>query len=100
MYVHPPVLSSADGIQVFSGITVTKLVGISVLGLTQSKLLQVYFFRQWLALIVSGALHGLVFLPVALSFQGGQGPSLFYLRNMTDEVCQDTHWSRRMRTGS
>jgi Niemann-Pick C1 protein len=54
----------------------TKLIGISVLALTKSKLLEVYFFRMWLALILSGALHGLVLLPVLLSYLGGQGYSL------------------------
>ncbi|ORY34800.1 patched family-domain-containing protein [Naematelia encephala] len=64
------------GPSVFSGITLTKLIGISVLALTRSKLLEVYYFRMWLALIVSGALHGLVLLPVLLSYTGGQGYSL------------------------
>jgi Niemann-Pick C1 protein len=54
----------------------TKLIGISVLALTKSRLLEVYFFRMWLALILSGALHGLVLLPVLLSYLGGQGYSL------------------------
>jgi Niemann-Pick C1 protein len=62
--------------QVFSGITMTKLIGISVLALTKSKLLEVYYFRMWLALILSGALHGLVLLPVLLSYLGGQGYAL------------------------
>lgn len=64
------------GPSVFSGITLTKLIGISVLALTRSKLLEIYYFRMWLSLIVSGALHGLVLLPVALSYTGGKGYSL------------------------
>ncbi|ORX37840.1 vacuolar membrane protein [Kockovaella imperatae] len=64
------------GPSVFSGITLTKLIGISVLALTRSKLLEIYYFRMWLSLILSGALHGLVLLPVVLSYVGGPGYSL------------------------
>jgi Niemann-Pick C1 protein len=62
--------------QVFSGITMTKLIGISVLALTRSKLLETYYFRMWLTLILSGAAHGLILLPVLLSYTGGQGYAL------------------------
>lgn len=65
------------GGSVFSGITITKLVGVCVLAFTRSKIFEVYYFRVWLALVVFAALHALVFLPVALSYFGGEGMSSF-----------------------
>ncbi|KAH9048952.1 multidrug efflux transporter AcrB transmembrane domain-containing protein [Lactarius hengduanensis] len=61
------------GPSVLSGITFTKLIGMSVLALTRSKLLEIYYFRMWFSLIIAGALHGLILLPVILSLAGGPG---------------------------
>ena len=61
------------GGSVFSGITITKLLGVSVLAFTRSKIFEVYYFRIWLALVIFAATHALVFLPVALSLLGGEG---------------------------
>ena len=61
------------GGSVFSGITVTKFLGVFVLAFTRSKIFEIYYFRIWLALVVLAALHALVFLPVALSLVGGEG---------------------------
>lgn len=58
------------GASVFSGITLTKLVGISVLAVAPSHLFRVYYFRTYTALIVMGAFEGLAFAPVFLSLLG------------------------------
>lgn len=63
------------GGSVFSGITVTKLLGVCVLAFTRSKIFEIYYFRVWLALVVFAAIHALIFLPVALSYFGGEGKS-------------------------
>lgn len=63
------------GGSVFSGITVTKLLGVCVLAFTRSKIFEIYYFRVWLALILFAATHALIFLPVALSYFGGEGYS-------------------------
>jgi Niemann-Pick C1 protein len=61
------------GGSVFSGITITKLLGVCVLAFTRSKIFEIYYFRVWLALVVFAATHALIFLPVALSLAGGEG---------------------------
>ncbi|GAB2289299.1 NPC intracellular cholesterol transporter 1 [Dionaea muscipula] len=58
------------GASVFSGITITKLVGVIVLRFSRSKVFVVYFFQMYLALVLLGFLHGLIFLPVVLSLFG------------------------------
>ena len=61
------------GGSVFTGIGITKFVGVVVLAFTRSKIFEVYYFRIWLALVVLAVLHSLVWLPVALSLMGGRG---------------------------
>lgn len=61
------------GGSVFGGIALTKFIGVSVLAFTRSKIFEIYYFRMWLSLVIVATAHGLIFLPVILSYVGGRG---------------------------
>jgi len=58
------------GASVFSGITVTKFLGVVILAFASSEIFVVYYFKMYLTIVFLGFAHGLIFLPVLLSYIG------------------------------
>ncbi|DBB06657.1 TPA: hypothetical protein ACH3X1_012171 [Trebouxia sp. C0004] len=58
------------GASVLSGITITKFAGVLVLAFAKTQIFEVYFFRVYFGLVLLGASHALVLLPVLLSLFG------------------------------
>uniref|UniRef100_A0A673HJC5 NPC1 like intracellular cholesterol transporter 1 n=1 Tax=Sinocyclocheilus rhinocerous TaxID=307959 RepID=A0A673HJC5_9TELE len=74
--IHPTKVERAKeatanmGSAVFAGVAMTNLPGIVVLALAKAQLIQIFFFRLNLVITLLGMAHGLIFLPVLLSFLG------------------------------
>nr|XP_020748933.1 Niemann-Pick C1-like protein 1 [Odocoileus virginianus texanus] len=75
------------GSAVFAGVAMTNLPGILILGLAKAQLIQIFFFRLNLLITVLGLLHGLVFLPVILSYLGPDvNPALVQQQKQEEEA--------------
>ncbi|KAF1745073.1 hypothetical protein MXB_855 [Myxobolus squamalis] len=53
------------GSAVFKGITMTKIIGITVLAFSNSL-----FFKMYICAILVGSFHGIILLPIILSYIG------------------------------
>ncbi|KAM6931324.1 NPC1-like intracellular cholesterol transporter 1 [Xenentodon cancila] len=58
------------GSAVFAGVAMTNLPGIIVLAFAKAQLIQIFFFRLNLVITLLGIAHGLILLPVLLSYFG------------------------------
>lgn len=60
------------GSTTLGGITLTKLIGISVLSFTRSQIFRVYYFKMWASLVVIASIYALVINPFILGRYGSK----------------------------
>lgn len=59
------------GPSIVSGITMTKLIGVSLLSLCQAMIFKVYYFEMYMVAILIAFLHAFVVLPVIMCYYPG-----------------------------
>jgi Niemann-Pick C1 protein len=62
------------GSSVLTGIIFTKFLGVVVLAFASSTLFRLYYFRMYILIVFIGFFHGMMFLPVLLSYIGPVNP--------------------------
>ncbi|CAL1616254.1 unnamed protein product [Knipowitschia caucasica] len=80
------------GSAVFAGVAMTNLPGILVLAFAKAQLIQMFFFRLNLVITLLGMAHGLVFLPVLLSYFGpGLNKAVLFQQQQRDREQMSNH---------
>lgn len=79
------------GVAVFSGITLTKFFGVFVLAFAKSGIFEVFYFRIYLAILLFGAVHGLLIMPVFLTMFGPSFSLTIKLADGLDADINHTH---------
>merc|ERR1711912_129131 len=77
------------GPAVLAGVTMTNLPGMIVLKFATAKIIEVYFFRMGFTLTLVGFIHGIIFLPVLLTYIGPRrNPALKKSNGVNNEVAE------------
>ncbi|KAG8441015.1 hypothetical protein GDO86_006668 [Hymenochirus boettgeri] len=80
------------GSAVFAGVAMTNLPGIIVLAFANAQLIQIFFFRLNLTITLLGLVHGLIFLPVVLTYFGPGINQAVLLKKQEEE---NKAWNRQ-----